>query len=160
TLSGTGGRYAIVNVPAGSYRIRAERIGTRPVEVSIVVAAGQSVTQDFTLREQALGLDEIVVTGAAGAARRREGGNSITRLNTNKIQEPSISVSNLLQSRSAGMTVLPSSAAAGSGSMIRLRGNTSMTMTNQPLIYVDGVRIKSTGYARNVPPSGSDLRSG
>ena len=44
--------------------------------------------------------------------------------------------------------------------MIRLRGNVSVAMSNQPLIYVDGVRIRSDGYQRNVPPTGSDLRSG
>jgi TonB-dependent SusC/RagA subfamily outer membrane receptor len=58
------------------------------------------------------------------------------------------------------MTVMSSSGMAGSGSMIRLRGNTSMTMTNQPLVYVDGIRIRSTAYALNVPPSGSTLRGG
>jgi hypothetical protein len=100
TLSGANGRYAIVNVPAGNYRMRAERIGTRTVEADVVVPAGQSVTQDFTLREEALGLDQIVVTGTAGAARRREVGNSITQLNLNKIQEPPVSVSQLLQGRS------------------------------------------------------------
>jgi TonB-dependent starch-binding outer membrane protein SusC len=55
---------------------------------------------------------------------------------------------------------MQSSAMAGSGSMIRLRGNVRVAMSNQPLIYVDGVRLRSDGYQRNVPPSGSDLRSG
>ena len=44
--------------------------------------------------------------------------------------------------------------------MIRLRGNVSVAMSNQPLIYVDGVRLRSDGYQRNVPITGSDLRSG
>ncbi len=44
--------------------------------------------------------------------------------------------------------------------MIRLRGNVSVAMSNQPLIYVDGIRLRSDGYAKNVPPTGSDLRSG
>ena len=160
TLTGPNGRYAVVNVPAGQYRVRAERIGNRTAEQATSVTAGQTVTVNFQMQEQALGLDEIVVTGTAGAARRREVGNSIAQINTSKIQQPPASVDGLLQGRAAGMTVMPSSAMAGSGSMIRLRGNVSVAMSNQPLIYVDGVRIRSDGYARNVPPTGSDLRSG
>src|SRR5687768_11277874 len=49
TLSGANGRYSLVNVPAGNYRLRVERIGTRTVEVAVTVQAGQSLTQDFTL---------------------------------------------------------------------------------------------------------------
>lgn len=160
TLSGPNGRYAIVNVPAGNYRVRAELIGHRMADQSVTLAAGQTATANFDMKEQALGLDEIVVTGTAGAARRREVGNSVAQINTSKIQQPPASVDALIQGRAAGMQVMPSSAMAGSGSMIRLRGNVSVAMSNQPLIYVDGVRLRSDSYARNVPFTGSDLRSG
>jgi hypothetical protein len=46
----------------------------------VTVAAGQELQVNFDLAEQALGLDEIVVTGAAGAARRREVGNAIAQI--------------------------------------------------------------------------------
>jgi TonB-linked SusC/RagA family outer membrane protein len=160
TLTGENGRYTIVNVPPAQYRLRAQMIGHRPVENTITVAAGQTLTHDFTLRTQALALDALVVTGTAGTARNREVGNSISQIDMAKVQLPPANIGQLLQGREAGMTVMPSSAMAGSGSMIRLRGNVSVAMSNQPLIYVDGVRIRSDGYQRNVPPTGSDLRSG
>jgi TonB-linked SusC/RagA family outer membrane protein len=160
TLTGPNGRYTIVNVPAAQYRLRAQMIGHRPVEDAITVTAGQTVTHDFTLKTQALALDAMVVTGTASAARNREVGNSISQIDVAKVQLPPANVSDLLQGQAAGMTVMPSSGMAGSGSMIRLRGNVSVAMSNQPLIYVDGVRIRSDGYQRNVPPTGSDLRSG
>ena len=160
TLSGEGGRYTIVNVPAAEYRIRAQMIGHRLVEVPVRVDAGQTLTQDFTLKRQVLELDALVVTGTAGAARQREVGNSISQIDMAKVAEPPASVGQLLQGRATGMTVMSSSAGAGSGSMIRLRGNVSVAMSNQPLIYVDGVRLRSDGYQRNVPATGSDLRSG
>src|SRR6185503_9369397 len=150
----------IVNVPVASYRIRAQMIGHRPVENPVTVTAGGTATQDFVLRTQVIALDEVVVTGTAGAARQREVGNAVAQVDVNKIQEAPANVGSLLQGRATGMTVTQSSAAAGSGSMIRLRGNVSVAMSNQPLIYVDGVRLRSDGYARNVPPTGSDLRSG
>jgi TonB-linked SusC/RagA family outer membrane protein len=159
TRADDDGRYTIVNVPAGSYRIRAQMLGHRPIEHTVTVAAGATQTQDFAMRTEAIGLDAVVITGTAGQARQREVGNAISQIDLQKIQQPSQSVGALLQGRATGMTVMQSSAQAGSGSMIRLRGNVSVAMSNQPLIYVDGVRLRSDGYARNVPASGSDLRS-
>jgi TonB-dependent starch-binding outer membrane protein SusC len=160
TRVGDNGQYTIVNVPAGQYRLRAQLIGHRPSEAPITVTAGATVTQDFSLRKQALALDAIVVTGTAGAARQREVGNSIAQIDMSKLKESPATVGDLLQGKAPGLQVMQSSASAGSGSMIRLRGNVSVAMSNQPLIYVDGVRLRSEGYQRNVPPSGSDLRSG
>ena len=160
TLSRDNGRYIILNVPPGTYTLRAERIGFGTVDVEVTVASGGTVQQDVTMAAQALGLDEIVVTGTAGAARRREVGNSITQLD---IEEEVVgapqNVDVLLQGRVPGMSVTQSSASAGGGAMIRLRGNVSMTQSNQPLIYVDGVRVRSEGFAKNVPPIGYSGRS-
>jgi TonB-dependent starch-binding outer membrane protein SusC len=158
--TGIDGRYTIVNVPAGQQRIRVQFIGHRPTDQTVTVTAGATVTQNFVMRAQALALDAMVVTGTASNARNREIGNSVSQIDMSKVQLPSANIGQLLQGRTTGMTVMPSSAMAGSGSMIRLRGNVSVTMSNQPLIYVDGVRIRSDGYQRNVPPTGSDLRSG
>ncbi len=160
TLSRDNGRYIILNVPAGDYTLRAERIGYGSVEMQLTVAAGGTVEQDLTLSQQVLGLDEIVVTGTAGAARRREVGNSVTQLNIEEeIVGPPQNVDALLQGRVPGMSVTQSSASSGGGAMIRLRGNVSMTQSNQPLIYVDGVRVRSEGFAKNVPPVGYSGRS-
>ena len=160
TRTADEGRYTIVNVPVGQYRVRAQMLGHRPIEHPVTVAAGQTATVDFSMKAEALGLDALVITGTAGAARQREVGNSISQINMSKVPEASPSIGAMLQGKAAGMTVMQSSAAAGSGSMIRLRGNVSVAMSNQPLIYVDGIRLRSDGYARNVPPTGSDLRSG
>ncbi|MBV6522505.1 MAG: Vitamin B12 transporter BtuB [Gemmatimonadaceae bacterium] len=154
------GKYTLVNVPTGTVRLRAILIGYRPEDMTLTVRDGQTATQDFTLKTQALSLDAVVVTGTAGAARQRELGNSISQINLSEVSLPPSNVGQLLQGKAAGMQVMPSSAGAGSGSMIRLRGNVSVAMSNQPLLYVDGVRIRSDGYQRNVPPTGSDLRSG
>ena len=160
TLSRDNGRYIILNIPAGDYTLRAERIGYAAVEMQVTVADGGSLQHDFELAGQALGLDEIVVTGTAGAARRREVGNSITQLNIEEeVVGPPVNVDALLQGRVPGMSVTQSSASVGGGAMIRLRGNVSMTQSNQPLIYVDGLRVRSEGFAKNVPPIGYSGRS-
>ncbi|MGD8321802.1 MAG: TonB-dependent receptor, partial [Gemmatimonadota bacterium] len=159
TLTGENGRYLILNVPAGDYQIRAERIGYETVTQDITVTSGGTVTADFSMSSTALGLDEIVVTGTAGAARRREVGNSVAQVDVGDVAEPVTSTDALLQGRVTGMSVSPSSGMAGSGAMIRLRGNVSVAMSNQPILYVDGIRVRSDGYAKNVPPVGYQGRS-
>ena len=160
TLSNANGRFLILNVPAGSYTLRAERLGYATQDVTITVTAGGTVTQDFRMESQALGLDEIIVTGTAGAARRREIGNTIGSVSVADVIEPPQSVDALLQGRVSGMTVMTASGNAGSGARIRLRGNVSIAQSNQPLIYVDGVRIRSDAFDKNVPPTGYPGRSG
>src|SRR5687767_14408381 len=56
TRAAANGQYTIVNVPAGPYRLRVQLIGHRPAEAPLTVTAGATVTQDFTLRKQALSL--------------------------------------------------------------------------------------------------------
>ncbi len=160
TLTNSNGRYLVVNVPAGSYTLRAERLGYGTQDVQIEVTGGQTLTQDFALESEALGLDEIVVTGTAGAARRREVGNTIAQLDVADLPENPTNVDGLLQGRVPGMTVMQTSGNAGGGAKIRLRGNVSVAMSNQPLIYVDGVRMRSDAFHKNVPPTGYPGRSG
>ena len=160
TLSRDNGRFVILNVPAGEYTVRVSRIGYATMESRITVVSGRSTEQDFAMPAQALGLDEIVVTGTAGAARRREVGNAITQLDVDRdVVGPPTNVDALLQARVPGMSITQSSASSGGGAMIRLRGNVSMTQSNQPLVYIDGVRVRSEGFGKNVPPVGYSGRS-
>ena len=160
TLTNAGGRYVILNVPVGSHTLRVERLGFATSEVQITVTAGSTVAQDLIMQTEALGLDEIVVTGTAGAARRREIGNTIAQINVADVIAATPNVDALLQARIPGMTVMQSSGMAGGGAKIRLRGNVSVSMSNQPLIYVDGVRIRGDAFHKNVPPTGYPGRSG
>src|SRR5690606_4990073 len=102
----------------------------------------------------ALSLDAVVVTGTAGQARRREVGNTITQVQMSEVVEPVGNVESLLQGRAAGVNVTMASGQAGDGAKIRLRGNVSAALSNQPLIYVDGVRVRSDGYPNVNPITG------
>lgn len=159
-LTNPQGEYVIANVPLGSQTVRAQMIGFARKDMAVTVSSGQPATADFVLATQALSLDEVVVTGTAGAARKREVGNSIGQIKMEDVIEPVANVDQLLQSRTPGMVVTDGAGMAGSGSQIRLRGTVSISQTNQPLIYVDGVRVKSDAYKKNVPPGDFDGRSG
>lgn len=65
-LANSSGQYLILNVPVGTYTVRAEIIGFGPQEVDVTVAAGQVAVANFALAQQAIDLEELVVTGTAG----------------------------------------------------------------------------------------------
>jgi TonB-dependent starch-binding outer membrane protein SusC len=153
-LSREDGSFFLANVPVGTHVLRARRIGYGDAVKEVVVQADQVAIATFEISQQALALDEIVVTGAAGQARRREVGHTIAQIRMTDVQAPVMNVDNLLQGRAAGVSVLQSSGSTGAGAVIRLRGNVSVAMSNQPLIYVDGVRVRSDGYPKSVSPVG------
>jgi len=147
TLTNAEGRYQLVNVPAGEVTVQIEHLGFGSASQTVVVVAGQTVTLDFELSEQVLAFDEIVVTGTAGQARRREVGNTITQITSRELEDmPIRDLGDVLQGRVAGGVISDATGQVGSGRAIRLRGNNSLTMGNNPLIYVDGVRINSEPF--------------
>jgi TonB-dependent SusC/RagA subfamily outer membrane receptor len=153
------GSYVISGAPVGTMRIRVRMIGFAPIEQPVTVTDGGTATADFSLVPSAVTLEEVVVTGTAGQARRREVGNAVGQVKASDVPEAQTNTSALLAGRIAGASVEQSTGSTGAGSSIRLRGNTSVALSNQPLIYIDGVRTRSDEYPKNVPPAGSNLRS-
>jgi TonB-dependent SusC/RagA subfamily outer membrane receptor len=70
------------------------------------------------------------------------------------IDEAIISTDAILQGRAPGIQVTQQTGSVGGGAKIRLRGNVSAAMSNQPIIYVDGVRVRSEGLPKNVGATG------
>ncbi len=143
-LANNVGRYLIIDVPAGQQTVRVEIIGYGTIEQEVTVPGGGAVTADFNLRQDAIALEGVVVTGTAGQARRREVGNSISSIDNEDIQFTAVTdFGDVLQGRTTGIQVNDHSGQVGAASQIRLRGNNSLTQGNNPLIYVDGVRMES-----------------
>ena len=159
-VTNAAGAYQITAVPAGAQTVRVRMLGYAPADKPVTVAAGQTAVVDFTLASRAVSLDEVVVTGTAGQARKREVGNAISQVRAAEAPEALTNVSNFLAGRVAGASVMQSAGVIGAGSSVRLRGNTSVALSNQPLVYVDGVRVRSDEYPKNVPAAGGqNLRS-
>ena len=138
------GRYSITNVPAGTQRLRARMLGYAPADQSVNVTAGATATVNFTLQHSALQLGEVVINAAGREQTQREIGSSIGVVNVDQIPMAAITnTSQILQGRVAGVVVLPSSGITGSGARIRIRGSNSMSLSNAPLLIVDGVRVES-----------------
>ena len=142
TLTNSSGRYLFVTAPVGEHTVIAELVGYRAGSQTVTVAAGQAVTVDFGLTVTAIQLDQIVVTGTGVATEKKKLGNTIATVDVSKLRDtPITSFSDILQGREAGVVGLPGGGETGASGRIRIRGSASLSQSNEPVIYLDGVRI-------------------
>ena len=135
------GRYTIAGVAPGTYDLRVFMVGYATERQTVTVGAGQTVTVDFAMKAVPFALEEIVTT-ATGQQRKLELGHTITHLKVDTLiaVAPVKDLTDVLQGAAAGVTVLPSSGTTGTGTRIRIRGANSVSLTNEPLIFIDGAR--------------------
>lgn len=160
-LTNAQGQYVIPGVPAGEVVVRATFIGYSTVSEPATVTADGTTTVDFELRQSALELDQIVVTGAGVATERRKLGNTIATVDMSELETaPVATVSEVLSGREPGVLGLPSGGIAGDGARIRIRGSSSLSQSNEPIIYVDGIRVDNAGgFAPTVGAGGGGTPS-
>ena len=161
-LTQLNGRYLLLNVPLGTHTVRFVRIGYRAMTAEVTVTAGGTALQNFTVSQDALQLDEIIVTGTPGGTQRRAIGNTVARVDAAEIvaSRPISSMQNLIQGRTPGLAFTRSGGQVGEGSIIRIRGVSSFGLGSQPLIYIDGVRMdNSMGLGPNLPNTGAGQRA-
>jgi len=140
TFSDAGGRFRLSDVPGATAVLQVRRIQYRPAQDTVHVG---DANVRIALEEKALELEGVVVTGTPAATAQRELGNAVSRIDAAAIvqQAPINSFQDLLNGRAAGVLIQPATGAVGSGSRIRIRGASSFSLSNQPLVYVDGVRV-------------------
>lgn len=142
TTTDASGRFRIGGLSGESVTLEIRRIGFRPARQTVRVGL---TDVRIAMTEQSVALDEVVITGTAGGQARREIGNAVTSINASEVSERGTvnSVAQMLNARAPGVFINPSSGNVGTGSRIRIRGAASLSLSNEPLIYVDGVRINS-----------------
>src|SRR5690625_2245217 len=156
TVTNTSGRYLLPQVPSGEVTLRVQYLGYSTATEVVTLEGGATVTVDFQLSQTAIVLDEMVVTGVGVATERRKLGNTIATIDTRKLESaPAISFSELIQAREPGVMAISSGGMAGEGMKIRIRGTASLSQSNDPIVYVDGVRVdNSAGYGPGVGRDG------
>ena len=145
TLTNADGRYQF-SVRAGDAQLRSRRVGYGTVSQKVTVTAGQIAEADFELRQAAIALDVVVVTGAGAETEKRKLGNTVSTIDASTLRNAPVSnVSEQLAARDPAVSVLPTGGLAGEGAQIRIRGSASLTQANEPVVYVDGVRVNRSG---------------
>ncbi|MCH8936351.1 MAG: SusC/RagA family TonB-linked outer membrane protein, partial [Gemmatimonadetes bacterium] len=135
------GRYLLPDVSVGTRVVRVNFIGFTQQTSTVTILAGSSTSVDFALNASAIRLSEIVVSAVTGREKRaRELGTNIASIDVAEIPTtPITSVSDLLSGRIAGVILMDVNGTSGSSQRIRIRGANSLSLSNEPLVYIDGI---------------------
>lgn len=161
-ITGGNGRFVIRNVPVGTHQLQVSLIGFRRQSQPVSVVAGRTLAVTFVLSHAPVELDEIVVTGTAGVATRRDLGTSVGTITPQALEvAPVPDVTDVLNASTTGLQQFRDEGQVGGGTRIMLRGINSVTQDDQPLIYIDGVRLNNNQgiygnrSGRNPGPAGA-----
>jgi iron complex outermembrane receptor protein len=140
-LSRSDGSFALNGVPAGTYRLRASRIGYGSQIQEVTVTAGGTTTAQVSLAPAAAILEPVVVTGY-GTQRREAITGSVSTVSAAAANVGVVTnVDQMIQARAAGVEVTRNNGEPGAGVQILVRGGSSISNTNEPLYVIDGVPI-------------------
>ena len=130
------GNFSLNNVPKGAM-LEFSSVGYKTLDIK---ATGASLK--VKLPEATQDLDEVVVVGY-GTQKKGDVTTAITSVKTKDLdQRPVTSAAQAIQGRAAGIQVVQPSGAPGAGLAVRIRGNTSISASNDPLYVVDGIPVQ------------------
>lgn len=141
----------------GSYRLTiADEVTTLVFSsigyVSQEVEINGQTTIDLTLATDIQSLSEVVVIGY-GTQKKSDLTGAVTSVKAETLQErPAASLNQSLAGRMTGVNVSTNSGRPGGKTNIRIRGNTSVSVANDPLYVVDGVILVASGLANSSSP--------
>jgi TonB-dependent SusC/RagA subfamily outer membrane receptor len=146
TITGDDGRFTIANVRVGRHTVEVRRIGYGMATREVDVVAGATDTITVALSERAIALNEVIVTGTAGATEKRQLGNTVTTVDASNVVQnaPLASVDQLIEGRAAGVNMITTQGNVGSAGQIKIRGTKSVSLSGDPIIYIDGVRVNNS----------------
>jgi TonB-dependent starch-binding outer membrane protein SusC len=147
TSTDFAGEYTITNLKNGD-EIVFSFLGFKNYTITYT---GQA-TADVALAEESEKLEEVVVVGY-GSVKKKDATGSVSLISTKDFNKGSIvSVDQLLTGKSAGVRITTPGGAPDSAPNIRIRGGSSLTAENNPLIVIDGVPIDTHNAAGNGNP--------
>lgn len=116
-------------------------VGMKTVNLTV----GSADVMNVVMEEDAAQLDEVVVTALGVSREKKALGYAVTELGADEVNTvKSANVAQSIVGKVAGV-VVNESGGLGSGSRIVIRGNNSITGSNQALIVVDGIPINDAG---------------
>ncbi|QNP52099.1 TonB-dependent receptor plug domain-containing protein [Hymenobacter qilianensis] len=159
TATGADGTYELrASVRPGTYQLAISSVGYANITQSLTLGTETQITADATLREDLVGLKEVVVTGNSVATSKQQLGNAISTVNARELtQGAAVQIDQALQGKVAGAQVSQNSGNPAGGISVRLRGTSTVVGSSDPLYIIDGVIVNNDspelldlgGYAQN-----------
>jgi iron complex outermembrane receptor protein len=149
TIRVAGTQTGVVSDFDGNFTIRANQgatltityVGYQPAEVKAAPNISVVMKDDSQL------LKDVVVIGY-GTVKKSDATGSVMSVEADQLNKGlATSPADLLQGKTPGVQITTNSGAPGAGSTIRIRGGSSLSASNDPLIVIDGLPISSTGIS-------------
>lgn len=156
TTDGSGNYALTADLPAGSYVIDFTGSGYKGSQATVNVAAGVAAYKaDARLETDALGLEEVVVTGTSLGTTKRQLGNYVATVKGDLISKSgSPNVLAALQGKTPGAQIIQNTGDPGGSMSVRLRGVSTISSSSEPLYIIDGTIVSNS--ARRVTNTQSD----
>lgn len=152
------GNYSFTgDLKSGDYMLVFSGIGFASKEAALRVASASSYSVNAQLAEDALGLDEIVVTGTSAGTTRKQLGSYISTIKGDQLTKGATgNVLAALQGKTAGAQIVQNSGDPAGGISVRLRGISSISSGSDPLYIVDGIIVNNATNRVTNTQSGYD----
>ncbi len=144
TITDFDGKYSL-QFPEGATTLVISYTGYQTSRVEV----GASNVVDLIMSFDAIGLEDVIVTGYA-PQRRKDITGSVASVSGDDIADVAgVGVQTALRGRAAGVTVVQNSGTPGGGIDVRVRGSTSISASNKPLYVIDGVPVIDRNFAQD-----------
>jgi TonB-linked SusC/RagA family outer membrane protein len=134
------GNFSIPNIPEDA-TLQFSFIGMKSQDIPV---AGKS-SIEIVMESSDIGLDEVVVVGY-GTMKKSDLTGSVVSINAETLlKRPSVNLEQMLQGSMAGLSLsVTGNSAEGSRNTLRIRGESSISASNSPLIILDGVPFEGS----------------
>lgn len=145
TATNSDGDYNLrADIPNGNYVLVMSGVGYKTTEAKFSVTGSADITVNSSLVQDALGLDEVVVTGTTQGTTKRQLGSYISTVKSEDLSKGATgNVLAALQGKTAGAQIIQNSGDPSGGISVRLRGISSISSSSEPLYIVDGVIVNN-----------------
>lgn len=147
TVTDFEGNFTVADIPPGTYAVKFSYIGYKPLVDTLTFTAGGSVEANKSLFADVMMLNEAVVVGY-GAISSGDLTGSTKVVKDEDFAQGNISTpEQLISGKVSGVQITSYGGAPGAGSQIRIRGGTSLSASNAPLIVIDGIPVDNEGIS-------------
>lgn len=144
TTTADGTYLLIAKLKAGRYSLVISGTGLKSIEQKITVTGNDDITANATLKDDALGLDEVVVTGTTAGTTKRQLGSYVSTVKSEQlIKGASSNALMALQGKTLGAQITQNNGDPAGSMSVRLRGVSSL-FASEPLYVIDGVVINNS----------------
>ena len=138
TSTDANGKFTL-NVPDDAAEINIGFIGYRSLDLKIT---DTGIPLRVELETDALGIEEVVVTGQGAAVQKRRISSNVVSVGEEQLAKlPSGRIDQMLQGALPNVQINLTTGQPGTTSIIKSRGLSSAFTNSTPVIYVDGVRV-------------------